>query len=443
MTDRPTAEASNRTRRHIGRPRRLLFSATYLLLLYLVTELLVFVIYGVYSGRIDWMDSIGRERSDLLHKLATRESLVLQVHPFVGYTEVPPKGACGGPDGKLHDCVVSRYGYVDEKSPIQSRAPGKVIVGIMGGSVACGFYLDGTKRLGEALSKAPAFAGKEIVFVDIAVSGYKQPQQLMTLNYLLTLGAEFDVIVNIDGFNDAVLYEAENLGNRVFPAFPRSWHSRVSTSGPRVAKYVGRLEHQVETREDMARGYSRLPWRYSPLCNLLWWIFDSRAEIRMIELQDEYRKDAPSTPNYAVEGPGATFTSRAELYQQLVSIWKNSSIQLDKLCAANGIRYFHFLQPNLVLSGSKPLTADERFMADHRDEMYRPGIRDGYPLMIREGRDLKARGERFTDLTRMFDGHAEPVYCDICHFYQAGNDVMADRVAEAILDDYRTAAKDR
>ncbi len=435
--DRPSASP----RRPLSRSKRLLFSAIQVFLLYLVTELLVFVIYGTYSHQLRWMASIQRDRAALLHKLETRESLVLQVHPFVGYTEIPPMAACGDSEGKLSDCAVNSFGYVDNNSPIQARSPGKVIVGIMGGSVACGFFLNGKDRLKAVLEKDPAFAGKEIVFVDIAVSGYKQPQQLMTLNYLLALGAEFDVVINIDGFNDVVLYEAENAAHRDFPAFPRSWHTRVSTSGPRVAKYVGRLEYQVENREDLARGYSRAPWRFSPLCNLLWWIFDSRAEMRILALQDEYRQDVSTTRNYAVEGPGWTFKTTGELYRHLVSLWKNSSIQLNKICAANGIRYYHFLQPNLVLSGSKPLTPDEQSMADHRDEMYRPGIKNGYPLLIQEGPDLKARGVRFTDLTRMFDGHPEPIYCDICHFYQAGNDVMADRVAKAILNDFGKASQ--
>lgn len=441
MSDRPQDRASANPRRPLSRPKRLLFSAIQVALLYLVTELLVFVIFGIYYHQLMWMASIQRERAGLLRDLETRQSIVLLVHPYVGYTEVPPTASGGDPTGKLRDYSVNSFGYADRISPIQARSPGKVIVGIMGGSVAWSFHLHGTGRLKAALQDDPVFAGKDLAFVNLAVSGYKQPQQLMTLNYMLALGAEFDVILNIDGFNEAVLYEAENAAHHDFPAFPRSWHARVETSGPGVAKYVGRLEHQVENREDLARGYSRPPWRYSPLFNLLWWIFDSRAEIRINELQIEYRKDATSAPNYIVQGPGWTFATRGELYRHLVSLWKNCSIQLDKICAANGIRYYHFLQPNLVLSGAKPLTAAEQFMADHRDEMYRPGIRDGYPLMIQEGRDLKANGERFTDLTRMFDGHPEAIYSDICHFYQAGNDVLADRVAEAILKDFGMSAQ--
>jgi hypothetical protein len=41
----------------------------------------------------------------------------------------------------------------------------------------------------------------------------------------------------------------------------------------------------------------------------------------------------------------------------------------------------------------------------------------------------------------MFAAHKEAVYGDICHLNQAGNDVLADRVAEAILEDFGKTAR--
>ena len=71
-------------------------------------------------------------------------------------------------------------------------------------------------------------------------------------------------------------------------------------------------------------------------------------------------------------------------------------------------------------------------MASFRDDMYRSGVNGCYPLMIEAGHDLKAGGERFTDLTQMFAGHPEPIFGDLCHLNQAGNNLLADRIAEAI-----------
>ena len=35
--------------------------------------------------------------------------------------------------------------------------------------------------------------------------GYKQPQQLLILSYFLSIGQSFDVVVNIDGFNEVAM----------------------------------------------------------------------------------------------------------------------------------------------------------------------------------------------------------------------------------------------
>src|SRR5262249_13805995 len=60
---------------------------------------------------------------------------------------------------------------------------------------------------------------------------------------------------------------------------------------------------------------------------------------------------------------------------------------------------------------------------------------------IEAGGDLLAGGERFTNLTAIFAAHAEAVYIDLCHLNQAGNDVLADRIAEAIRSGTATAAQ--
>jgi len=43
----------------------------------------------------------------------------------------------------------------------------------------------------------------------------------MRLNYLLALGARFDLFINLDGFNEVALPPAENIPKGVFLFFPR------------------------------------------------------------------------------------------------------------------------------------------------------------------------------------------------------------------------------
>ena len=356
MRTPPPDPATTAAPRSPGRLKRLSFAAGLVFLLYLVTESLVFITAAIFNHGLSWIAGSQDRRDQLQVELEDRPGLLLQIHPYVGYVETPPKAIGGDSNGRLRAYDVTPYGYADTASPIQTRAPHRLIIAVTGGSVAWSFHMHGTARLKALLQKDPGLAGKDIVFVNLAVSGYKQPQQLMTLNYMLVLGAQFDIVINIDGFNEAALYEAENADRHIFPAFPRSWQSRVEFTGARVGKYRGLVEYHVQNRLDLARGFSRLPWRYSPVCNLVWWIADCRSEIKIRDLEVEYQ-ELPSASDYVLEGPGWKFASLQELHRHLVALWKNSSIQLDKLCAANGIRYYHFLQPNLLIPGSKPLTA--------------------------------------------------------------------------------------
>ncbi len=115
------------------------------------------------------------------------------------------------------------------------------MVAVLGGSVASYFAVNGTRRLEADLAGSPRFADQHFVFVNLALGGYKEPQQLMTMAYLMTLGAQFDLVLNIDGFNEVALHELENAGHHIFPAFPRSWYAKVGSTDPALGLIRGKL----------------------------------------------------------------------------------------------------------------------------------------------------------------------------------------------------------
>ena len=115
-------------------------------------------------------------------------------------------------------------------------------------------------------------------------------------------------------------------------------------------------------------------------------------------------------------------------------IWANASSALSGLCRGKGIRYYHFLQPNQYVPGSKPMGDDEKRVAFNADHPYRRAVETGYPLLIQKGRDLEKEGVPYFDLTQIFAGHPEALYNDdCCHFNQAGIDLMSQSIAAAIL----------
>src|SRR4030095_7843852 len=84
------------------------------------------------------------------------------------------------------------------------------IIGIFGGSVSVFFCLAGVDHLVADLQRHEFFKDRTIVLLCMAHEGYKQPQQLLVLSYFLSIGQTFDLVVNIDGFNEVALSSYNN-----------------------------------------------------------------------------------------------------------------------------------------------------------------------------------------------------------------------------------------
>lgn len=366
-------------------------------------------------------------------QLVLNQRLREVLHPYLGYV-VDPSTLRG----------VSRHGFRGggEDPPVTRASDQAVVVGIFGGSFAGGTAARSGELLLDELRKIPAFRGRKLLLNTIAWGGYKQPQQLQALSYFLSLGASFDVVVNLDGFNEVALPEPENTSRQVFPFFPSRWALRVSSfSDPDKLKLLGRLSLNAERRKRAARLFSRSPLRYEVVCNLLWARLDSGivAEQRGLEAQLGDLGPAGAGPGrYLRSGPEFSYASRAELYDDLARVWANGSLQMHRLCRANGIRYFHFLQPNQYFRGSKPLSPWEQSEAFQEDHPYRPGVEAGYPLLLGRGARLRDDGVAFHDLTGLFARDVETRYADsCCHLNEQGYDLVARAIGEAIREDYR------
>ena len=105
------------------------------------------------------------------------------------------------------------------------------------------------------------------------------------------------------------------------------------------------------------------------------------------------------------------------------------------LCAANGIRYFHFLQPNQYLPNTKSMGEAERQVAYRQDQPYQAGVVSGYPLLREKGKELSSQRVQFFDLTQIFAAHPEPVYGDsCCHFNDHGLEILNTFIGQAVAN---------
>jgi hypothetical protein len=313
------------------------------------------------------------------------------------------------------------------------------IIGIFGGSVARIFSDQGKERLIQRLKQNPALANREIIVLAFAAGGYKQPQQSLILNYYLAVGQEFDLVVNIDGFNEVALsYDNAQKGiDTSMPSFGLL-HSLIDLVN-RQGLTQNKLELLVQLNRNKAivNGLAE-KMNQTPLASTyfvykqLYKIFYDRYSHNRIQVQ-QLETDVPQESMiffYQAEGQSIG----SPLFEQIASQWVNSSVIMDDLLQSRQIPYVHILQPNQYYS-KKVFDVAEAAVAFRKDSVYRIGAEQGYPVLVAYGEKLKQKGVHFYDATEVFDHRTEILYVDdCCHFNQLGNEILADFVAEAILE---------
>ncbi len=336
---------------------------------------------------------------------------------------------------RLHHLPINELGFIDDKSPLQQRAADHRIVAITGGSVAFFLGAEGVERLRERLARLPGFAGREIVFVRLALGGFKEPQQLATLAYLLALGAKIDVLINLDGFNEVALYPAEGAPIAAQPAYPRGWPYLIEAAASQERLHaVGAWAFWSGQRSRWATLIGGPVLERSAFAMLTWeagdrWL-SGKADAAEAKVRSLMKSEKLS---FSAIGLKTKFGSRGEMFAALAALWERSSLQLARLCKANGIEYLHFLQPNQYLEGSKPLGKEERKIAIDPNLSFAASIAAGYPLLIEAGTRLDAAGVDFTDLTQLFSRVDAPIYEDsCCNLNEEGNRRLADAIADWI-----------
>lgn len=345
------------------------------------------------------------------------------VHPYVGYV-LDPDAVAG----------VNPLGFPGSGVDIPRRAPGRTVVAITGGSVAMMLHERAGDRLRQELERR--MPATQVDLCCLAVLGHKQPQQVMAVNYLGCLGAEFDVVVNLDGFNEIAFPPTVDRGGDTFDAYPSYWTSRLPVVHDARELQV-RLEamRRRSERRELAARLSRPPWKYSAALLLYWRCRDQMLANRLNRLAGEladYLSVDRRMP-YSRRGPSNDWTNRDQRLARLADHWELGSRQLQRVCDGMDAVYIHALQPNQYVPDSKPFTDEERSIAVNPNSGYIPLVRDGYALLQERGRRMRADGIRFVDLTRVFADTRESAYGDeCCHLTARGNQVLADRLAGEI-----------
>jgi hypothetical protein len=355
----------------------------------------------------------------------------------------------------FHDDECPSIGFCDDRmrgyqdllqgSDFPEASPERAFVVVTGGSVAYGIANNSTEgKLEQALSTIPELKDKEIIIYTFALGGYKQPQQLFAIQYYLAMGVHFDMIINVDGFNEIVLPLVENIPFHTNPFFPRIWHDRVTRGVENRKKKLlhGMQAYLNEQRSIIAVQMNKAFLRKSALRNLIWKIRDSSLKSRVAQAEVEYLDDVKNNPR--IESKLITLGTKFErgydepMLERIADFWGRSSELLYDVAKGENIKYYHFLQPNQYVDGSKPMSPEERGIAllegSPLVHPYAASAKQGYPYLIARGEELDKAGVPFHDLTMMFQENEELLYRDACcHYNTKGYDYIIDEIVSTMI----------
>ncbi len=421
--------------------RRALFIAAALLVGLAAAEVLSWLAYLAYHGRVYAYSGEAARRGAagaMAGDQATPESLADQtlrpfLHPYLGFIAHGEPGQGGG-QNPLVTWVrpLSRGGA--PRFPPEDQREDTVVVVISGGSVAGGL-MSQLPHLTRQLAQIPQLAGKQFRYHCLASVGHKQPQQLLALAYYLALGGRLDLLINIDGFNEAII--GETLANAgLHPSLPLHWSEMVRGMGEGAGvEQALRLASKVILLVDLRRGLARLAdlARFSVTAGLAWSLADDLLARRINGARRAWLAGRPRAATPPAQSPVP-----ADLHTYIARLWQSSAARMAGLAAADGFSMFHFLQPNLHLPGAKQRYTRQEMalMQTAEGKSFGKLVLQAYPILREIARQgpLPTGGHYFfSDLSYLFRDVDQTVFEDpCCHLTPGGYALMAEAVGQQI-----------
>lgn len=116
---------------------------------------------------------------------------------------------------------------------------------------------------------------------------------------------------------------------------------------------------------------------------------------------------------------------------QVMDYYEKNLEYMNAVCQINRIKYMSFIQPTFwgTLQGKTSLTKHEKEMSlvcnwEH--------LTKGCYALRKEAKEIDAKHDYIIDFSAIFD--EEDVFMDWCHVYEKGNEIIADKIYEAIKE---------
>ena len=209
----------------------------------------------------------------------------------------------------------------------------------------------GVERLLTDLRQHEFFKARTLIPLCMAHEGYKQPQQLLVLSYFLSIGQPFDLVINIDGFNEVALSPLNHQQNldismpsasHLIPLINLIDKGTLTPQRLQSLSAIARYQEQLTTLTGVLQTQSKR----SRCGRARWlsWMGHGRYE-REVRTFDSL----PSTPsgNSLIGAiPPTEERSGSTLFEDIARNWAKASLLMRAMLVAQGTPYVHVLQPN-------------------------------------------------------------------------------------------------
>ena len=250
------------------------------------------------------------------------------------------------------------FGYVnsrmDELAGLrENHDNSQYVIAILGGSVAehfAEYAIDHPQYFDRLRQVIPEIDDRTIRIVDLAVGGYKQPQQFIIASYFLE---SVDMTLNIDGLNEIIIPDLDPVYSTDFPHFTLRFYARDGFSLSPLLVYS--LTFAYKTINAVPR---RVPILATSRLYFVTW-----QGVRRILYWGIQRLQRRYLAVIGIEAPQGQDERWAASKSRQIGIWKKYIRLQRQVESTRGIPAYFFLQPNQYLKGSKPLSPEERATA--------------------------------------------------------------------------------
>ena len=230
-----------------------------------------------------------------------------------------------------------------------------------------------------------------------------------------------------------------NYEDNINPVFPSGYH--MSTLGKLakgdidfgLAKSLTTIHDLYLSERQTLQRIQKNPYKYSRVLHFFTLLKIKKSQKKLKKLH--YKLVQKSLQSVPTEFKGPAFEKTQDRFTMAVNIWQQASRYTYQICQANNIHYLQILQPNQYVEGSKILSEEEKKVA-YKMTAWSKIAKQAYYLLVQSGQRLINNYHvPYADLSMIFKTVTDTLYFDnCCHFNAKGNQIMAEKIAEIIIN---------